>query len=326
MNQGFIKINRELEYWQWADDLLTVGFLTRLILKANYEDRKWKNIVVKRGQFISSIDKMADEFKLTVNQIRTLLKRLNSCGEITSQTTNRYTVYTVVKYNKFQDVNHNLTHQTTSQTTHQTTSRNTTLKEDKEVKKDTSNEVSYAHFDFEEFWQIFPRKKDKKKAKEVFMRILAREKTDEDRNEKFRRIIEGARRFNIERSGQDPTYTAWASTWLNGERWEDEPSKDEGSSRGRDSKPYERRDGGKPSMLAVGATLMDRYRKDEAARRGDAQRDVQGSDRADMGLPETVDGSGEANPSQEFQAGTEIDDIALPDQAIHDEADSWHRE
>ena len=68
---------------------------------------------------------------------------------------------------------------------------------------------------FNTFWSIYPRKKGKATAKLSFMKALT--KTDAET------ILSGAKKYALERQNEDMQYTAWASTWLNQERWEDEP-------------------------------------------------------------------------------------------------------
>lgn len=68
---------------------------------------------------------------------------------------------------------------------------------------------------FEEFWKTYPRKTDKKKARVAWVRAVK----DHDPRE----LINAAARFAQSRRGEDPRYTAHPTTWLNGERWNDEP-------------------------------------------------------------------------------------------------------
>jgi len=69
---------------------------------------------------------------------------------------------------------------------------------------------------FEEFWKAYPRKTDKKKARAAWVRAL---KVVSDPRE----LINAAARFARSRQGEDPRFTAHPTTWLNGERWNDEP-------------------------------------------------------------------------------------------------------
>lgn len=70
---------------------------------------------------------------------------------------------------------------------------------------------------FEEFWRTYPRKTDKKKSRVAWGRALKG-------NVDPRELINAAARFAQSRRGEDPRFTAHPSTWLNGERWNDEPA------------------------------------------------------------------------------------------------------
>lgn len=72
---------------------------------------------------------------------------------------------------------------------------------------------------FDEFWQLYPKKTDKKKAHDKFLKIVTDEMT-------FNEIILGAKRTVVAQSlAEGNQYVPMPSTWLNGERWNDEPYK-----------------------------------------------------------------------------------------------------
>ena len=68
---------------------------------------------------------------------------------------------------------------------------------------------------FEDFWNIYPRKVDKKRARLSFKR-LSKKVQDE--------CIEGVRNYikQIEIKGTEKQYIKHPSTFINGENWEDE--------------------------------------------------------------------------------------------------------
>ena len=69
---------------------------------------------------------------------------------------------------------------------------------------------------FDEFWQLYPNKKEKKKAKEKFIKIL---KTTE-----FDVIMNGLKNYleYIQFKKLEDKYIKHPTTWLNGECWNDE--------------------------------------------------------------------------------------------------------
>lgn len=71
--------------------------------------------------------------------------------------------------------------------------------------------------DFEEFWRIYPRREDKKKAFTVWQKALKGGATADE-------IIAGAVRYAKYRAGEPEQYTKHPATWLNGDCWENEYS------------------------------------------------------------------------------------------------------
>ena len=67
---------------------------------------------------------------------------------------------------------------------------------------------------FDEFWSIYPHKKDKPQAKRAFEKALKR--TD------LQTILDGAERYRDD-PNRDQGYTKNPSTWLNADAWENPP-------------------------------------------------------------------------------------------------------
>lgn len=68
---------------------------------------------------------------------------------------------------------------------------------------------------FVEFWEIYPRRVARGTAVKAYAKAL--KKAD------AAVIREGARRYAESRRGKEPEFTAHAASWLNAERWADEP-------------------------------------------------------------------------------------------------------
>lgn len=102
--KGFVKIDRKITKWRWYKDTSTFKIFLHLILTANYEDREFEDIVIKRGQRVASIRNLAAESGLTEKNVRTAIKHLKATGEVASLSTPKYTVFTVVNYEKYQIV------------------------------------------------------------------------------------------------------------------------------------------------------------------------------------------------------------------------------
>jgi len=146
--EGFIKIYRSLSTWAWADDPYTLAFWIHLLLEANWEDREWHGMVVKRGSLVASISSLAKKSGLSIQQARTAIKRLEANKQITREPTNQYTLITICKYDDYQSRGKSInTRDNTQSTNEQQTSnkRATTPKEYKEVKNINITNTNNAH-------------------------------------------------------------------------------------------------------------------------------------------------------------------------------------
>ena len=108
---------------------------------------------------------------------------------------------------------------------------NTDIDIDKEIDIDTDKEVINTNIScnenseievldqkemwFESFWEIYPKHQDKKKAKQKFLKLCKDEK-------KYQEIMQGLRNVLPVWAKKDTKYIPMPTTWLNGERWNDE--------------------------------------------------------------------------------------------------------
>jgi DNA-binding transcriptional MerR regulator len=104
LDNGFIKIHRSILKWEWYSDANTKILFLHLILTVNYYDEKWRGTIIKRGQRISSYSKLSEETGLSIKNIRTALNHLKSTGEVAHESTSTYGLFTVVNYDKYQEV------------------------------------------------------------------------------------------------------------------------------------------------------------------------------------------------------------------------------
>lgn len=103
MSKGWVCLHRQLLEWEWYDDINTRCLFIHCLLRANHSDTKWKGYSIMRGQFITSLESLSKETKLSVSQVRTSLNKLISTGELTSKSQARNRVITIVGYNQYQD-------------------------------------------------------------------------------------------------------------------------------------------------------------------------------------------------------------------------------
>lgn len=98
---------------------------------------------------------------------------------------------------------------------------NSKKKKNKQKKENDFQDLYLSWFD--EFWSIYPRTVAKKKAKEIYLKLMKGNNDDRQLHEK---IINGASRYSAyeKRRGTEQGFIAHPSTWLNQERWEDDYS------------------------------------------------------------------------------------------------------
>ena len=104
MEDGWIKLFRRFLEWEWYDQTPMVRLFLHLLLKANYEDKKWHGIVIKRGQLVTSFTNLSAETGLSIQVVRSCLDKLQSTGEVNKQSTSQYTIITVCKFADYQQV------------------------------------------------------------------------------------------------------------------------------------------------------------------------------------------------------------------------------
>lgn len=99
---GYIKLYRKLIQWGWYQDSVVKDLFLHCLLTASFKEFKWMGQAMNAGQFVTSYKLLAEALGFTVQQIRTALKKLESTGEITSKSTNKYTVITVINWGSYQ--------------------------------------------------------------------------------------------------------------------------------------------------------------------------------------------------------------------------------
>jgi len=143
---GWICLHRKLLDWEWYSDSNTMRLFVHCLLKANYEEKTWRGVKLKRGQFITSRDSLSKELGLSVMQIRTAINKLKSTNDITIKTSTKNTIITVSNYELYQDNNQQINHNNNQQNNQQhnrqiTTDNNITInKETNKREPDSSNQ------------------------------------------------------------------------------------------------------------------------------------------------------------------------------------------
>ncbi len=108
MAKGFIKLHRDLQdHWLWKEEPHSKAQAwIDLLMMANHAPVRFKHgshfINVERGQIVTSLYKLADNWGWTVKKVRVFLQQLEADAMTRKETTKNYTILTVENYYKWQ--------------------------------------------------------------------------------------------------------------------------------------------------------------------------------------------------------------------------------
>lgn len=160
LDTGFVKIYRSLLNWEWYDDVVTKTVFLHLLLTVSIDDQKWHGIVVKRGSRVSSYAKLAEETKLSVQQIRTAINHLESTGELTRSKHAKFTVFAINNYDEYQQA-------TGKSTVNQQGANRVTTRYQQQYKKDKKDKNNIYIAENPDFESAKSKKPDAKPYQEI---------------------------------------------------------------------------------------------------------------------------------------------------------------
>lgn len=212
--EGWIKLHRKITEWDWYDDANTFRLFIHLLLKANSKDAKWRGIMIKRGQLITSVSHLADDLKLTNKQIRLSLEKLKKTGEVGNQRANNSTMITINKYEDYQGLD-----ETKGQTKgkgkgKQRANEGQTEgnKQEEEEYKEGKEDINIDIYPFEDFWNDYDKKRGEiEKIKSKWAKLTNQEK------ELIKLYIP-----KYKNAQPDKAFRKDPATFLNNKSWNDE--------------------------------------------------------------------------------------------------------
>lgn len=158
---GYVKIHRKLIQWGWYQDNVVKGVFLHLLLTASFVDSQWQGITISAGQVVIGTQQMAKDLGFSRQQIRTALNKLKSTNEIAIETTNKYSIITLINWEEYQLCEEVLTTKTTNTLTNeqptinqQITNNQPHRKNVKNVKKDIYGEFQNVLLTDEEYQKL----------------------------------------------------------------------------------------------------------------------------------------------------------------------------
>lgn len=240
---GWVKLYRELgdkPIWlESTSDQRSV--LMALLMMVNYEPNKWEwqgeQYECQPGQVITSLQKIAEKAGkgVSIQNVRTALKRFEKLGFLTDKSTNKNRLITVVNWGIYQGLegepnkqpNRQLTGNQQATNRQLTTIKNIRTKEDKkeELKDNTSNQDSTEAI-FKEIWKLYPKKTMRKEAIAVFKKEM-KKGTDPEI------IKSGIENYLLDLKANPWKKLMDGGRWFQKERWVDEYDTPNGSNAAR---------------------------------------------------------------------------------------------
>ena len=122
MNDGWIALHRKIYNSKDFNNQLEVAVFLYLVAMASYQATKViyrkKIIFLKRGEVSIAYRDLAKKFGISFDRVRTIIKNLISSGNINQTLHKRLSVFSIVKYSKYQDLptntNQTIPHRTTT--------------------------------------------------------------------------------------------------------------------------------------------------------------------------------------------------------------------
>lgn len=164
-NKGFVKLYRSMLTWEWYDDINVKILFLHLILTANYEDKKWRGKVIKRGQRVVSVKKLSEELGITVRQVRTAIDKLVMTNDLTNSKFAECNVLTLVNYDKYQSVTNEMAN------VGQTSDKRLTNRGQTSDKSMTTTKEYKEREEYKEYKEIKKEEKKKQPSESPFSKI-----------------------------------------------------------------------------------------------------------------------------------------------------------
>ena len=197
-DRTYIKIFRKMLGWGWYGDTNTFRVFMHILLRANYEESEYRGHKIGAGECVFGRKAWAETLGLSEQEIRTAINHLKSTNEITTKSTNKFTIITVENWEFWQIEEGKATKKTANKSTNEQPTSNqraTTSKESKKVRNTTTPTIEEVRayvkdnnllIDADYFYKYYTtsgwRDVEGKPVKNWKLKALNWNKREEDRN------------------------------------------------------------------------------------------------------------------------------------------------
>lgn len=137
---GFIKLNRSFTEWEWYDDIPVKVLFLHLLLKVNHTETKYKGELVRAGECITGLKELSNETGLSLQEVRTALKKLEKSQDINTRSNTRGTRVEVRSYKDHVDSSNKEQHASNKQATNEQHTSNTPATNEQQLNNNDNNE------------------------------------------------------------------------------------------------------------------------------------------------------------------------------------------
>jgi len=101
--KSWVPLARDIKHFEYFTDRNVLQVLIYILTSVNYQDKYWKGVKIKRGQFATSVGRIAADCDLSSRQVRLVLEKLEARKTIQVEATNKYTMITLCNYEDYQE-------------------------------------------------------------------------------------------------------------------------------------------------------------------------------------------------------------------------------
>lgn len=198
--KGWVKISRDIINWEWFDVPGMVQLFIYILVKANYTDKEWHDMTIRRGQMVTSVAKICADTGLSTQVVRTCINRLKSTNTITITATNKYTIVTINRYDDYQAYDacdyDDDNDQNNKQLTNEQQTTNKQLTTTKEYKERENNNNTHTDYLLETLSRTRANTQDSvSRMAEAAEEVMLRVRTNEDDKKRYESLTNVDRGF-----------------------------------------------------------------------------------------------------------------------------------